>query len=1046
MVFPRESVVETEGQNQVYSDNPVLACLRFGAYVISVILDLCRKRCFMRFWIRPRGPHHPGPVGHKPRVGIHWMMLCSLTLSILSGCGQSPSTSHTSQQVTSKASTAATEPAANPSTTTQPQIAANWLENPQAIDLSGRYGRRLQIVWKDATRDPKEADDDDDSMADRDVTSPSDPADANNPLMAENLPAGSSQVTAGNDEAMGGVLDQKPDDASVSQSSQADWYVLIDGEPVRDESGILLSIPCEVRVPPGPHEVTLAQPGMADLSKKVEIRQDRKLSFERPEKPERGASSLSGPLFDLAKGEFLPLDELNTAGKEYDPWLSTDGLTLVFAGDRAEGRGVYLATRPTRYHEFSPARLIEITRSGEFVATPVLSPDGLSLIYVHPARTRIWLLERNSVDEPFIKREALRSIDQPGFEWIGAQLMFPEAISQTPQFKASANFHLAWIERNAAGQQQVFVAEGPSLGSLSKAQGKAVILPGDRPWFTASTDRQFSLDGPILQRWIREQSLGPVASALYGNPSPIGEFPDGFPPPLANERSLFITDDEQWAVAAVTSAASEATLQQQPGDLMLLRLSDGPQWGWKFQGRSLKPTPSTETKPPTLVADQSASNVMNAEDRSSPATTNPPPAVREEMDPSTKTNADPAATVMNQPAQPVETQTAYTSYEKSLDEFRKALEARDYEQAAQILQQRQQTSFATAWNQLTELDLAWLQKLNEFQAMVNDGVRQLEPGSTVRVGSAKLELIGLKEGVLSLKSRLKTIEKPLWEMSTGDLLALAESLPGGTNQASALKTLAFVKADPLLPARVIELWLGRAGPGGQDFLEAFSTRELEEGRLALAENRLSNAIEHFGKAIAAGPEKPAAQAAEQEKARLYDRTRWKIVGKRDWARGPEGEWSADARRIDGAYLVSESDYENFVCEFEWKADQPGAQGGLYFHYAGEGNPFEFGYKIHLAGDMDQQGMDQYSTGALFGSDAPKKKVAKKNAWNRFRLTVVGPKTTVQINDEVVLETDVPVSKSEPRGFLAIDGVGGAFRYRKILVYEPSPTPATKAQN
>lgn len=263
-----ESVVETDGQNQVYSDNQVPACLRFGAHVISITLDLYRKRCFMRFWIRPRGSNHPGPVGHKLGMGIHWMILCSLTLSILSGCGQSPSTSQTPEQVISKASTAATEPAANTSTTTQPQIAANWLENPQAIDLSGRYGRRLQIAWKDATRDPIEADDDDDSMADRDVTSTSDPADANDPLMAENLPAGSSQVSTAKDETAGETNAEKPDDASVSQSSQADWYVLIDGEPVRDETGILLSIPCEVRVPPGPHEVTLAQPGMVDLSKK----------------------------------------------------------------------------------------------------------------------------------------------------------------------------------------------------------------------------------------------------------------------------------------------------------------------------------------------------------------------------------------------------------------------------------------------------------------------------------------------------------------------------------------------------------------------------------------------------------------------------------------------------------------------------------------------------------------------------------------------------------------------------------------------------------
>lgn len=862
------------------------------------------------------------------------------------------------------------------------------------------------------------------------------------PLSMANDPAETSEAE--------GAL-EPPNDKLVAAQDMgrtpgADWYLWIDGEPVRSDAGTLLAVPCEVRVAPGAHQVTLAQPGFDDLTERVSISEDRSLAFERPEMLPAGNSSLDGPWFDLSPGEVRPLAGVNTSGREFDPWMSADGRILVFAGDRAEGRGIYIATRPTRSHDFDAPEIIDVTRSGELATSPVLSPDGLSLVYVHPARTRIWLLERTSTAEPFVNRKSLRNVDKPGSEWPSAQWLEAVATSRSASPGASGPNRLYWLERTE-GKDQSYGADTEATVA-SKARAQLIELPGDHPLLSTTGDRQFAIEGTMLQRYRRDQSSPDLAMLRFGGAEPVASLPATFPPLARGDRGIFVTDDEQWLLATVTTARDDAGVGDQPGDLVALRLADGPQWGWALTGRSLV-TPSTESEPtaiPVTVAGEttsaSAATVAMTPGNEVSPVPEKEPMVAVSADPSPNTSMP--ATEVSAPAAVIPPQSLFEQYRETYAAFQKALSQRDLQEARKILDMCESSAAGDKFRSLTALDRAWLAKIEEFRAFLETGLDRLEVGTPVRLGTTKLEFVDFKEGTLILKSRIKTIEKPLWEVSTGDLVAMAELLEGANTQKVALQILAFVKTDPALPARVVDLWTGRSGPEGKEFLQTFASHSLEQGKLALAENRLPEAIGSFDAAIALVPDGQAATAAQAEKARLFDRTKWRVVGKRDWERGPDGEWGADAKRIDGAYLVSEGDYENFVCEFEWKAEKPGAQGGLYFHYAGEGNPFDFGYKIHLAGDADQQGLDQYSTGALFGSDAPKKKVAKKNTWNKFRLTVVGPDTKVEINDEVVLETDVPVSKAQPRGYLAIDGVGGSFRYRKILVYELK-TPPTKPQ-
>ena len=110
-------------------------------------------------------------------------------------------------------------------------------------------------------------------------------------------------------------------------------------------------------------------------------------------------------------------------------------------------------------------------------------------------------------------------------------------------------------------------------------------------------------------------------------------------------------------------------------------------------------------------------------------------------------------------------------------------------------------------------------------------------------------------------------------------------------------------------------------------------------------------------------------------------------------------------------------------------------GGVYLRYDGRGNPFENGAKIQLANDAAQKGVDQYSTGSLFGSDPPLSNAGlAEGKWNTLRIRTRDKKVQVAINGKDVLKAtlgeDVPT-----QGFVVLDGVAGGISYRKVLVYE-----------
>lgn len=102
---------------------------------------------------------------------------------------------------------------------------------------------------------------------------------------------------------------------------------------------------------------------------------------------------------------------LNTQ-RPKSPWISADGLTLVFQRDPAgappaNSSGEFvIATRDTRFHDWKPETKLsgfDFESRGKPVTWPSLSDDGLLLWYAHGGDTaaEVWYATRNSTTEPF---------------------------------------------------------------------------------------------------------------------------------------------------------------------------------------------------------------------------------------------------------------------------------------------------------------------------------------------------------------------------------------------------------------------------------------------------------------------------------------------------------------------------------------------------------------------------------------------------------------------------------------------------------------------
>lgn len=346
--------------------------------------------------------------------------------------------------------------------------------------------------------------------------------------------------------------------------------VFIDGLPVAGGDGEPMATPCRVTAAPGSHIVTVAQEGRADRSQQIVFDDsDSQLYFEETT---AGAmtSLLLAPLLHAPVGEPVALETLNSPGGEWDPFVTADGLSIWFAGDRREGRGIYVATRQSPIEQFAAPRFLEMTRGADLPASPSLTGDQKSIVYVVPDKARIWALTRPSPLGDFDERIPLFfNADAEGVRWPSAQIL-------------SDGLRI-YYKRETAEESGTRVVIRESASDRFR-QERIVNFPGVHPCLSADGLRQYAFDGTTLVRARR-------ASVREGFSAPETIVELTLPGYVRSSlyRQFFVTNDEQWMFYSDDPDSG--------GDLYVVRLAEGHGWGVALRGEPIEQMVLAQTEP-----------------------------------------------------------------------------------------------------------------------------------------------------------------------------------------------------------------------------------------------------------------------------------------------------------------------------------------------------------------------------------------------------------------------------------------------------------------
>jgi len=114
----------------------------------------------------------------------------------------------------------------------------------------------------------------------------------------------------------------------------------------------------------------------------------------------------------------------------------------------------------------------------------------------------------------------------------------------------------------------------------------------------------------------------------------------------------------------------------------------------------------------------------------------------------------------------------------------------------------------------------------------------------------------------------------------------------------------------------------------------------------------------------------------------------------------------------GSWLMSEKEYGDFILEFEFKLGELG-NSGCALHAPLRGDPAFDGLELQMA-DLryNPQAKDSELTGGLYRAIAPKKQVYKPTGWNKYQVTLKGPRLKVVLNDELIQDLDLTEQNQE----------------------------------
>lgn len=746
------------------------------------------------------------------------------------------------------------------------------------------------------------------------------------------------------------------------------FAVMVDGEPIRDANGEFVTTPCAVTAEQGARTITVFREGAFDLSRLVDVGEDSEVTLE-PSNDATGSGSdiLKAPHLNAEVGKPIALASLNSDQPELDPYVTPNRLSIWFAGDREDGRGLFVASRPTPFHDFDEPRIV--SRSADLPATPSITDDSLYIVYAVPEKARLMALARANPLAGFDGKDALKHSNSLAPTWTSSQIL-------------GDGLRLYWVEEAKDGEVRTLTS---SRERRTDVFGKTlkVELAGTHPCMSRDGLRQYTFDGKTLTRYRRS-----ATSKAFIEDGVIAELTLAGYKPSKQHRQFFVSSDEQWLFYCDDPKTG--------GDLFMVRIAEGPQWGVAPRGKSIPP------KRVVVVA-----------------TTEPDPnemIVPEKPKP--------------KPVDPRNLPLPYTSHHTV---FTTLLDARQYDEAESLLRKAKANPELQSFSEQLAWDEEDFQNIRSFWSNLEKTTAEIEPGEVVRIGTLRLEVTGFENGELIGKRGDTEVRRKLTELSSTELSGIfdagVEKEDGQANYCYGL--LLAYDSEALERAR--DQRFERCEDLAATFRERIAKRKLAQ---ALAELERTNFGKGVGflketKTLAAGT--PVAAEAQKLEEELYEFVKWRTVGPRQWNIAGNS-YEADNERANGSLLTSQKEYRNFELSLEWKTlDTLTAQGGVFFHYPGRGELVDLAHKIHLSNDSGK-GADQYSSGSIFGEDGPRENAVKPSGeWNTLEIKVVDKKVTVTINDRKVLETEATKETVPDRGLVCLDGFAGGITYRKILL-------------
>lgn len=120
---------------------------------------------------------------------------------------------------------------------------------------------------------------------------------------------------------------------------------------------------------------------------------------------------------------------------------------------------------------------------------------------------------------------------------------------------------------------------------------------------------------------------------------------------------------------------------------------------------------------------------------------------------------------------------------------------------------------------------------------------------------------------------------------------------------------------------------------------------------------------------------------------------------------PSPKWviedGAMVRQKGAGYIWTKKRFGDFVLDLEFKTE---GNSGVFFRTDNPRNPVQTGIEMQVLQPSKTPG--KHSCGALYDLLAPTKEASKAGRWNHLVLTAKGPKITIEINGQKVIDADV----------------------------------------